>query len=194
MMRTRCIISSLVRRNGRYNALASSQHRLAPSMTMSTLASFPYSPDAPDPDYVVPLAKNGFDPDLNWSLGDDGFTLGGDAFRNARELALLQYSEGSLTKQKAVIKSPEEPKRVPMFATDEFEGFQVMDVDEAEYLREQVSEDMYHRKRLFVEDAAFGSNRLCEIKVRTVSDTAETNLFFRNMLVRVTQPRVCVCV
>eukprot|EP01138_Halocafeteria_seosinensis_P015107 gb/GECG01015420.1/.p1 GENE.gb/GECG01015420.1/~~gb/GECG01015420.1/.p1 ORF type:complete len:452 (+),score=60.95 gb/GECG01015420.1/:1-1356(+) len=151
---------------------------------MSTLASFPYSPQAPDPDYVLPLAKNGFDPDLNWSLGDDGLTIGGDAFRNASELALFQYSQSPLTKQKVVQKKGNASK-VAKLATEEYQGYSLMDADEADYFREQVSEDLYARKRLFVEDAAFGSNRNCEIKVRAVTDTAEANLFFRNMLHRI---------
>lgn len=49
----------------------------------------------------------------------------------------------------------------------------------------QAKRELHERKRLFVEDAATGSYRTSEIKVRVITDSPELNLFARQMLVRV---------
>ena len=48
----------------------------------------------------------------------------------------------------------------------------------------QVTHDLSRARQLFVEDAAIGSTRTSEIRLRIISDSALHALHFRNMLVR----------
>ena len=87
-----------------------------------------------------PRETEGLDYSLNWSLADDGVTPHGEAFRNASLTRLLMHSSGSLSKSKA-IDVPGAAQDAPSFATDEFKGFSVMDIDEFEARSEEVCRD-----------------------------------------------------
>ena len=138
---------------------------------------------------IFPGERYGMDYDLNWSMNTDGVTPGGDAFHNLPVLNLLMYSQGKLTPRRAIrVESATEP--APSLSTDEYPGLELMDVEMFDTLRERVKDDLHLRKRLFVEDAAVGSYRTSEIKVRLITDSPELNLYFRNVLVRVPVPDV----
>lgn len=129
------------------------------------------------------LRRNGFHLDLNWSLAADGVTPAGDAWRNAPITNLVQYSSGKKV-GKGALSCSMPTAYVPALATDEYPGFEVMDLEAYEDMAAAVKTDLYHRSRLWVEDAAVGSTRAAEQKVRVISDSPEAALLARNMLQR----------
>lgn len=69
------------------------------------------------------------------------------------------------------------------FATDEFEGFEVADIDEFEERADTLRLSFSYAPRLFVHDGAVGANREAAIRVRVITDSADYALFARTMLV-----------
>jgi hypothetical protein len=105
----------------------------------------------------------------------------GDAFANLPVRNLLMYSKGKPTKSRALVYQ-DATEAAKGTSTDAFPGFEAIGIDDFEDLRDEVTHGLLQRKRIFVEDAAVGSYRTSEIRVRVISDRPEASLFFRNML------------
>lgn len=130
---------------------------------------------------VFPNERYGCNYDVNWSVTSDHVTPQGDVFAMLPVRNLIMYSSGKPTAARA-LESADATERASGASTDSFPGFESMSVDDFEDLRDSVAADLSSRKRIFVEDAAVGSYRDSEIKVRVISDRPEAALFFRNML------------
>jgi len=157
----------------------------------SVLSSFPY--DSTQYDQIVyPRKARGLDYDLNWSLAADSLTNRGEAYRNANIRDLLEFiprKDIKITKEKAVeiINGPfSKNTTVDSYATDVLPNTKVMDVEEYEgRLSSLRDETLSFAPRLFVEDAAVGSSRLTELRVRLITDSPIVALYFRNLLHRI---------
>ncbi|KAA0146942.1 hypothetical protein FNF31_07672 [Cafeteria roenbergensis] len=147
---------------------------------MSSLAITPYHLEEPE-SFVFPNERYGCNYDVNWSVTSDHVTPQGDVFAMLPVRNLIMYSSGKPTAARA-LESADATERASGASTDSFPGFESMSVDDFEDLRDSVAADLSSRKRIFVEDAAVGSYRESEIKVRVISDRPEAALFFRNML------------
>lgn len=124
------------------------------------------------------------DYDLNWSLADDDVTPGAAAFRNPSLRDLLQHSTSKVDNGK-VLRSEAAAASATKFSTDEFPDREVMDIDEFDERFGALKDALVSAPALFVEDAAVGSFREAEVRVRVISDSADYALYLRNLLVRV---------
>lgn len=176
------MLSTAVRRASAASAGAGSGS--APLARRLGTASFPHN--VADPDYVVfPREAPGLSYDLNWSLADDNVTPKGSAFRNASVKELLQHCTGRLSASKAIdCGDAVASDVVGPFATDDYAGHASLSIDDYEAALEDVCDGLSRSSALFVEDAAVGSTREAQVRLRVISDSPEYALVMRNLLVR----------
>ena len=123
---------------------------------------------------VFPRSKEekGIDYELNWSLNAEGVVPNVYAFRNLDEKSLLSRSNGSLTKEKALISNG---KHVEVKTSS----------TESNDLFESVKEKLSNVVDVFVQDGALGSHASCESRVRIVTDSPDLALATKHILVKV---------
>jgi len=147
--------------------------------------SLPAFSQEDDSDYMIfPEEGPGVNYNLNWSLADDLVTPSKEAYRNASLQELLMFAKGTVSKDKVLTSTAPATADAPLFSTDNFPGLKPMDIDEFDVQFEEVRDELYKSDRLFVEDAAVGSTRASEIRVRVISNDAVPALYFRNILLR----------
>jgi len=157
-----------------------------------------------DPDFhVFPRERLGRHYDLNWEICKYAVipSVEGNAFRNLHTRGLLMYAKGTTDNAKAVqLNVPDNelafkhfvlPPAKPAKPTPDFvditalpaEG--VINDSQTRAAAKEVRRFLSEGPAIFVHDGALGSDPASELKLRFITDSADTGLYLRSVIPRV---------
>jgi len=151
----------------------------------------------PDPNahfFTFPRERLGLDYTLNAVLnGHHRITPYGEAYRNLFTRHLLMLTKGKLDEHKALIQESDEAAELKEYyvANPELNkkftpgaGVATTSDDTFRKLGRLVADHIGNSDNVFVLDAAVGSHRLGEVKVRVITNDANVNLYLKHLFPR----------